>query len=318
MPHLPTIPVAHLRDFTHGTEAERAAFVRTVGDALTDIGFFALADHGVQPQVIRAAYAQAQALFDLPDAEKLAYEHAHLHGQRGYVSFGREHAKGSTAPDLKEFWHVGRAIEDDPRNAALPWHNVWPTQLAGFQPAMRQLYAQLDACSQALLHACALYIGEPEGRFAQAAEAGDTILRVIHYPPLPADRDPASVRAGAHEDINLITLLCEATAGGLELLQRDGTWRAIHTLDGHIVVDAGDMLQQWTNGLYKSTTHRVVNPDNSRERRFSMPFFVHPRPEVDLTPLASCVARTGGEVAFPQLTAGQFLRQRLAEIGLGV
>jgi isopenicillin N synthase-like dioxygenase len=140
---------------------------------------------------------------------------------------------------------------------------------------------------------------------------------VINYPQVPAERDAAAIRAGAHEDINFITLLCEATAGGLELLQRDGSWLPIHALKGQIIVDTGDMLQNLTNGLLKSTTHRVVNPDNSRERRFSMPYFVHPRSEVSLTPLPGCVARTGGVKKFPEIVAGEYLDQRLKEIGLG-
>jgi isopenicillin N synthase-like dioxygenase len=161
-----------------------------------------------------------------------------------------------------------------------------------------------------------LFIGEPQDRFSGIAKNGNSILRVIHYPPIAADTNPASIRAAAHEDINLITLLCEATTGGLELLERNGSWRPIHALKGQIIVDAGDMLQNISNGFYKSTTHRVVNPDNSRERRFSMPFFVHPRSEASLKPLPGCIARTGGEETFRNITAGDYLMQRLKEIGL--
>jgi isopenicillin N synthase-like dioxygenase len=159
-------------------------------------------------------------------------------------------------------------------------------------------------------------MGESPDFLTGLADSGDTVLRVIHYPPVPADRHPASVRAAAHEDINLITLLCEATAGGLELLQRDGSWRPVHALQGQIVVDAGDMLQHLSNGWFKATTHRVVNPDDSRDQRFSMPFFVHPRGDADLTPRPGCIARTGGQPRFANRTAGQYLAQRLAEIGL--
>lgn len=143
----------------------------------------------------------------------------------------------------------------------------------------------------------------------------DTILRIIHYPPIPATAPPASLRAAAHEDINLITLLCEATADGLELRQHDGTWLSIRALPGQLIVDSGDMLQQLTNGRWQSTTHRVVNPANDLDRRFSMPFFVHPRPEVDLTPLPSCIAKVGKQ-QFRSITAGEYLQQRLREIGL--
>ncbi|MBI5610563.1 MAG: isopenicillin N synthase family oxygenase [Deltaproteobacteria bacterium] len=315
-PTTQTIPVASLRDFTDGTPAQRAAFVQTIGDALVDIGFFALEDHGVDQAVVSSAYEIAQAFFDQPEAVKLAYEDPAVHGQRGYTSFGREHAKDSAAPDLKEFWHVGREDTSDPLGMLLPWHNIWPTELPDFRPRMLNLYRQIDAASVHLLTACSIYLGETPEYLPSIAAYGDTVLRIIHYPPVPADRHPQAVRAAAHEDINLITLLVEATAGGLELLQRDGSWRPIHALRDQIVVDSGDMLQQLTNGFFKATTHRVVNPDNSRERRFSMPFFVHPRPEVDLTPRATAVQKTGGVATFPQVTAGEYLRQRLAEIGL--
>ena len=181
-----------------------------------------------------------------------------------------------------------------------------------------ELYRQLELCSKSLLEACALFLGEPEKLLANMTEDGDTILRVIHYPPLSEEREPKSIRAAAHEDINLITLLCESTAEGLELLQRDGVWRPIHALEGQIIVDCGDMLQNLTNGLLKSTTHRVVNPDNDRARRFSMPFFVHPRAEVDLSPLPSCIAKTESNDTFQNITAREFLLQRLREIGLSI
>jgi isopenicillin N synthase-like dioxygenase len=169
-----------------------------------------------------------------------------------------------------------------------------------------------------LLEACGIYLGESKELLSNIAVDGDTILRIIHYPPIADDAEPASIRAGAHEDINLITLLCEATHGGLELLQRDNTWRPIHALKGQIVVDAGDMIQNLTNGALKSTTHRVVNPNNNRERRFSMPFFVHPRAEVSLKPLGSCVEKMGANPEFKSITARDFLMQRLKEIGLTV
>jgi isopenicillin N synthase-like dioxygenase len=311
-----TIPVVSLRDFHSGSPAARDAFVQTVGDALEGIGFFALDDHGVDSALITEAYDVTQRFFDLPLPARLQYEDAALMGQRGYTSFGREHAKDSDAPDMKEFWHVGRERDGDPRSTRLPYDNLWPAELPEFKPVMLELFRQLDACADTLLHACSLYIGEHPRLLPGMAVYGDTVLRVIHYPPVPQDRHPQAVRAAAHEDINLLTLLCEATAGGLELLQRDGSWRPIHALEGQIVVDSGDMLQQLSNGLFKSTTHRVTNPDDSRERRFSMPFFVHPRAEVDLSPLPGCVARTGGAERYPHLTAGEYLAERLREIGL--
>ena len=280
------------------------------------LAFFALTDHGLSDQLITSAYAQAKELFALPLEIRQHYEIAELRGQRGYTSFGREHAKDSDAPDLKEFWHVGRERAELTHPGAVPYDNLWPSELDQFRPVMAQLFAGLDACAHHLLTAAAEYMGEAPDFLTSLADSGDTVLRIIHYPPVPADRHAASVRAAAHEDINLITLLCEATSGGLELLQRDGSWRPVHALHGQIIVDSGDMLQALSNGWFKATTHRVVNPDDSREQRFSMPCFVHPRGDADLTPRANCLEKTGGKALFPQQTAGQFLARRLAEIGL--
>lgn len=319
----PSIPILDLDHYRHGSKSKRAAFVRLLGQALEQIGFFALENHGVDRNLIQQAYRCAEAFFALPDGTKQTYELPQLHGQRGFTRFGREHAKDHPVPDLKEFWHVGR--EGDPRSGTSPLlPNVWPAELPDFQPTMTGLYQQLDACGEILLEACALYLGQPKQRLAQMTTHSDTILRVIHYPPIPPDAPVQSLRSAPHEDINLITLLCEATEPGLELLQANGEWLPIPAIPGQIIVDTGDMLQNLTNGLFKSTTHRVSNPecnsqtdpDGNRHRRFSMPFFIHPRANVDLTPLPECVARTGGIPRYPSLTAGEYLTQRLQEIGL--
>lgn len=303
-----TIPVLDLRDFLQGTESQRQHFIATLGHALETIGFFALINHTVDSELIQAAYGAASAVFSLPTATKQQYEDLALNGQRGFTAFGREHAKESAHADLKEFWHIGPR-DIDPQN-------IWPGEVPEFQATMESLFNQLDACGRSLLQACALHLDLPENFLADRVVGGPTLLRVLHYPPVPSDMPPTQVRAAAHEDINLITLLCEATAPGLELLQRDGTWLPVTAIPGQIIVDTGDMLQNLTNGLFKSTTHRVTNPTNDRDRRFSMPFFVHPRSEVDLSPLPNCVERTGGEVGYPSLTARTYLMQRLAEIGL--
>lgn len=311
------IPVVNLNDFLSDSESARRGFFETAGRALEDIGFFALEGHGVESGLIDKSYGLACRLFELSETAKRRYEDPEIKGQRGYTSFGREHAKDSDAPDLKEFWHVGRELP--------AWHaltriypkNIWPLEFQEFKPTFLKLYEQLDACSTHLLRACALYLGEEESAIADTARDGNTILRVIHYPPVAEDRHPQSVRSAAHEDINLITLLCEATDDGLELKQRDGSWLPIKAVPGQIIVDSGDMLQNLANGVLKSTTHRVVNPNDDRSRRFSMPFFVHPRSEVSLNPLASCVARMGGVKNYPDITAGEYLMQRLKEIGLG-
>ncbi|MGV0024806.1 isopenicillin N synthase family dioxygenase [Phormidesmis priestleyi] len=312
---LQTIPVVDLQDFLSDSPQRQQSFVSTMGTALQEIGFFAVTNHGIDANLIQSAYQVAQDFFTLPDSIKLRYEDPNLHGQRGFTRFGQEHAKDHPVPDLKEFWHVGR-------DANLP--NLRPQEVPQFHSTLDELYAQLDQCAAKLLEACALYLGQPRKFLSEMAENSDTILRVIHYPPIPDDVNPKSLRSAPHEDINLITLLCEATAEGLELLRRDGTWQPIHAVTGQIIVDSGDMLQQLTNGLLKSTTHRVTNPDDlkeisaeaDRDRRFSMPFFVHPRAAIDLTPLPSCVTKTGGTAKFSPITAGKYLQQRLQEIGL--
>ena len=311
-----TIPVVDLSDFRSDDSTRQQHFVKTLGSALADTGFFAVENHGVDLDLIGQAYGIAEEFFRFDDATKKKYEDPNIGGQRGFTSFGREHAKDSSAPDLKEFYHVGQELASDHKLYDVIPKNIWPEELADFKPVFQNLYQQIEGCSMDLLRACALFIEEDGNLFADMAKDGNSILRIIHYPPVADDAHPASIRAAAHEDINLITLLCEATAGGLELLERDGSWRPIHALQGQIIADAGDMLQNVTNGFFKSTTHRVVNPDNSRDRRFSMPFFVHPRSEVDLTPLPSCVDKMGGEKKYPDITAGDYLNQRLKEIGL--
>lgn len=311
-----TIPVVDLQDFLSGECDRQQTFVRQMGSALEDIGFFAVVHHGVDLELIQSAYWVAQQFFALPESVKRRYEDPLLKGQRGFTCFGREHAKDHPVPDLKEFWHLGREPSPNHPTPSAYAANLHPLEVPDFHPVMARLYQQLESCAAHLLEACALYLGEPRTLLRDMATASDTILRVIHYPPIPANAPVASLRSAPHEDINLLTLLCEATTAGLELLQRDGTWLPIPALQGQIIVDSGDMLQQLTNGLLKSTTHRVTNPTDERSRRFSIPFFVHPRSEVDLTPLPGCIARTGGVQRFPNLTAGEYLEQRLREIGL--
>ncbi len=312
-----SIPVVDVRDWHAGGDA-RARFTATVGAALADTGFFALAHHGIPEALTRRAYEAARAFFHLPADVKARYHRAGARGQRGYTGFGTEHARDSQAPDLKEFWQVGRTGVPDEHPVHRPFGpNLWPDEVVeDFRPALSELYQALDALGTICLEACARHLGEPAGAFADMTTDSDTIVRVIYYPPT-VDAPPGAVRSAAHEDINLITLLSGATAEGLELLRRDGTWMPVHVSFDHIVVDSGDMLQNVTNGLFKSTTHRVVNPADASSERFSMPCFIHPRREVDLTPMASAVARTGGAPRFPSLTAGEYLDQRLREIGLG-
>jgi isopenicillin N synthase-like dioxygenase len=310
------IPVVDLGDWTAGGAA-RQRFVTAVGESLAEIGFFAVRNHGVPDALTHRAYEIAKAFFHQPADVKARYHDPAKKGQRGFTGFGKEHAKDSLAPDLKEFWQVGRPdVPDDHPVHRLFGTNVWPTEVADFGPTLIELYRHLDALGGILLEASAAYIDEPAGRFRDMASESDTIVRVLYYPPVAKDVPVGAVRSAAHEDINLITLLSGATSEGLELKRHDGTWMPVHTGFDTIVVDAGDMLQNVTNGLYKSTTHRVVNPSDASKERFSIPCFVHAQSQVDLTPLPSCVARTGGTAKFPSVTAGEYLLQRLREIGL--
>ncbi len=289
--------------------AGRSDFGLEIGRSLEETGFFILENAPISvPEgfandrgFVDRAYEVSAEFFALPESVKRAYCLPELHGQRGFTPFGQEHAKDSLHGDLKEFWHVG--------NPTLR-QNLIPTELPEFHRVLSQLYGQLEACGQVILGAIAEFLQEPLDAIYQPG--GDSILRVIHYPPVSETAPAMSLRAAAHEDINLITLLPTATASGLELLH-EGRWLPIEAPPGSLIVDSGDMLQWRTNGRLKSTTHRVVNPGNSRDRRFSMPFFVHPHGAMDLTPLKSC----GEALAkFPPIDAGTYLQQRLAEIGL--
>jgi isopenicillin N synthase-like dioxygenase len=312
-----SIPIVDLADW-HGDATARARFVRGVGDSLAEIGFFALANHGVSAELTRLAYDTAQAFFSQTAAVKARYHRTGAKGQRGYTGFATEHAKDSGAADLKEFWQVGRVDVPESHEVHRPFGpNLWPDdEVPDFRAVMSSLYRALDRAGRSCLEAAALYLDEPAATFAAMTDDSDTIVRVIYYPPT-VGAPPGAVRSAAHEDINLITLLSGATSEGLELRQRDGTWMPIHAAFDHIIVDSGDMLQNLTNGLYKSTTHRVVNPRDTASDRYSMPCFIHPRKSVDLTPIASAVARTGGHAHYPSIDAGAYLIQRLAEIGLG-
>ena len=270
--------------------------------ALADTGFVVVTEHGIDLSRLHEAYDEVAAFFALPEEEKRAFM-VGRDGQRGYTPFGREHAKDAAAPDLKEFWHVGR-------DAIAP--NVWPTEPRGFERQVAWLYDALDALGLRLLRALTGPLGVPGDTFDAMAAGGNSVLRLLHYPPLSPDADPASVRAAAHEDINLITLLVSASAAGLELLDRSGRWRAVDAPPDSVIVDVGDMLSRITNGALPATTHRVVNPQGPNGSRYSMPFFLHPRPDAVLSVFDRF--RDGTEA--PDITGGAFLAERLRAIGL--
>ncbi|HEY9854252.1 MAG TPA: 2-oxoglutarate and iron-dependent oxygenase domain-containing protein [Stenomitos sp.] len=308
------IPVVDMRDYTHGGAAERARFVQTLGEGLKEFGFITVENHGIDQDLIRRTYAQFEAFFKMDLETKRQYGKI-MGGQRGYTEFGSENAKGNPIADLKEFWHTGRELAaDHPFRAEYP-DNVWPSELPELKETVLTLYRQLDGCVDTFLFALADYFKLPQRTFADMVKDGNSIMRAIHYPPLPADADPRAVRAAAHEDINMITMLVEATSSGLELLTRQGEWMPITALEGQIVVDAGDMLARVTNHVIPSTTHRVVNPADANETRYSLPFFVHPYSACDLTAL-DCFVSDERPRQDPPITAGEYLNQRLREIGL--
>ncbi len=312
-----SIPVLNLQDYLSDDPTRKEKFVQELGEALIDIGFFSLTGHGIDLSHIDKAYAVAEEFFALDDTTKAKYENKEGPKQRGHIPFGIEAAKGFTTPDLKEFWQTGRSLDDNnPHFQAIP-ANIWPDEdLPEFKPTIDGLYRKMDHLGVLLLEACALYLGKEKNWFVDMAEDGNTILRVIHYPPIGEDADPNAVRAAQHEDINFITLLVGATADGLEVMDHDGEWIAVEGKHDHIIVDTGDMIQNITNGLYKAITHRVVNPEDAKGDRYSMPLFVHPRPDVDLSPRPEFFERTGGKAKYPNITAGEYLAQRLREIGL--
>ena len=313
----PSIPVIDLHDWRSGDDERRAHFVGCVGDALREVGFFALAQHGVEPHLVEDAYRQTEALFGLPDDARARCVVDGARGQRGYTGFGRERAKDVDAPDLKSFWQFGCELPAEHPLAPVYDHNVWPAEVPDARRVIVELWQKLQACAVDILEACALYAGESIDIFREMVRDGDSVLRLIEYPPIPADAPDNSMRAAAHEDINLITLMVESTASGLEILTRDGHWQPVHDTGGHLIVDSGDILRHVTNGLFTSTTHRVVNPADRTERRLSMPFYVHPRADVDLSPRSICVGRTGGVPHFPACTARELLDSRLRDNGLG-
>lgn len=311
-----TIPVVDLRDFTEGDANAQKRFVKTLGDAFVEYGFAAVDNHGVDRGAVEGSYAEIKSFFKLPDAVKKNYEIPGGGGQRGYTSFGTEHAKGRTIADLKEFWHVGPELPTDHALHGRMPGNVWPSELPGFYDQAMAFYNSLEACGAQLLRALARYLGADENGFAEMIEGGNSVLRMIRYPgPDEVAPEPDQVWAAAHEDINLITLLVEATQPGLQLLKRDGEWMGIEPIEGQLIADAGDMLQLMTNGRIPSTTHRVMAPPNQASERFSMPFFIHPHPDHMLTTLESCVSEDNPR-KWDDISAEAYLNQRLREIGL--
>ena len=310
-----SIPSVDLADFTNGSEAQKNNFVQQLGKAYEEVGFVAVKNHGVPDTLIADLYQYVQEYFSLPLAKKKAYEIADLAGQRGYTSFGKEHAKGSEAPDLKEFFQYGQIPRDNYKEEEYP-SNVKVNEIANFNTTFNNAYRAFEKSGTALLQAIALYLGLDEHYFDNYVHNGNSILRAIHYPPITHEPSSA-IRAEQHEDINLITLLVGASADGLEILTKEGDWVAVTSLPEQIVVNVGDMLQRLTNNKLTSTTHRVVNPKRElwHTSRFSIPFFLHPKSSMSLACLANCITNDT-PIAYEDATAGQYLDERLREIGL--
>jgi len=314
-----SIPSLDLAHFTDGTAEQKEQFVRELGNAYQNIGFVAIKNHGLSDALTKQLYQAVESFFALDDATKSKYSRPDLSFQRGYTGKGQEHAKGRNVGDLKEFFQIGQEV--DPNDPVLSQYppNVWPSELPELQKLGVEAYKTLEKAGLAMLRAIALYLGLEEDYFDRRASKGNSIIRTIHYFPIsdPDSVPDDAVRAAEHGDINLITLLMGASAEGLQVLRRDGQWIPITALPNQIVVNVGDMLDRLTNHKLKSTIHRVVNPpkDKMNTSRYSIPFFMHPRSEMDLTCLESCIDAENPK-RYSDATAGEFLEERLREIGL--
>ena len=308
----PVVPTVSLAQDAH----DPVGFAQALGGSFQRYGFAIVSDHGVSPEVIAEAEEAVKAFFALPEEVKRRYHLAGTGGARGLTPFGIETAKGASAHDLKEFYHVGRELPEGHRFAAMMAPNVWPAEIAAFRRAELALYDALDAAGLRLLRAIARYLGLAPDFFDDTVADGNSVLRLLHYPPMGADSP--SIRAGAHEDINTITLLLGAEEAGLELLDRDGNWLPVSPRAGELAVNVGDMLQRLTNNVLRSTTHRVMNPAPERRGlpRYSMPFFLHFRPDYLIETLPGCIGPDRPNLYPEPITAHDYLLQRLREIKL--
>ncbi len=310
------VPKVNLQQYIQGDESDKKAFVKALGDAFRDIGFVIVQNHGIPKDLVDSFYKASMDFFYLPKETKLKYEIPNLAGQRGYTSFGKEHAKQSDVGDLKEFFQFGQTIEDnDPIKSEYP-DNVYVEDVPSLAQDGLKLYKSFESAGAYLLEAIAIYLGLDTDYFAEKIHHGNSILRTIYYPPITSEPNSA-LRAEQHEDINLITLLVGASSGGLQVQNLAKDWIAVIPEENEIAINVGDMLQRLTNNYLKSTTHRVVNPPKEKwhEERLSIPFFLHPRSEMSLDCLPDCVTDER-PLAYEPITAGEYLDERLREIGL--
>ncbi len=310
------IPSVDLADFLSDDPKRKEKFVNEIGKAYEEIGFVALKNHFLSDNLVDELYTEVKSFFELPVETKQKYEIEGLAGQRGYISFGKEHAKGKKEGDLKEFWHFGQEPSEDANLTEEYPENVQVEELENFNKTGMEAYRMLEKTGIYVLRALALYIGLDEFYFDHWASNGNSILRPIHYPPIQ-EEPKGAVRAGEHGDINLITLLMGASTGGLQVLRKDGEWIDAIPQEDELVINVGDMLERHTNNKLRSTIHRVINPPKEEwgKPRYSIPFFMHPRSEMPLNCLEECIDEDHPK-QYEDITAGEFLNQRLIEIGL--
>ena len=311
-----TIPVVDLSKFVEGDSTERTQFVKEIGAAFHNVGFVGVRNHGIPMDLVDGFYNGAKRFFSLPVQSKKQYDVEGLAGQRGYTAFGKEHAKQSNVGDLKEFFQIGQTVEDEDNIKGDYPDNLHTIETPEFTYTGRELFKAFEAAGGHLLAAIAIHLNLGESYFTDEIHNGNSILRAIHYPPITKEPKSA-IRSEEHEDINLITLLFGASAGGLQLLNTENEWMDILPGEDEIVINVGDMLQRMTNNYLISTTHRVINPPKEKWHvpRISIPFFLHPRSDTDLTCLDVCISEDK-PLQYPPITAGAYLDERLREIGL--
>ena len=309
--YLDKVPTLDLSKFTDGDTQSMNQFAQELGDSFNQTGFAIIKNHSLSNEITDQLYSTIKDFFDLSDEQKIKYYYPDLFGQRGYVIKGQEHAKGSSKGDLKEFFHIGNPAISNPKN-------IWPIEISNFESIGTNGFLTLENIGLTLLEAIAIYLNLNQNYFDDKVKGGESIMRSIHYYPLEyEDITDGAVRAAAHGDINLITLLMGASADGLEILTKEKKWIPIRSESDQLVINVGDMLERLTNKKLMSTIHRVVNPSDKKlnTSRYSIPFFMHPRPEMDLSCLENCIDENN-QKGFDDISAGKFLEERLREIGL--
>jgi len=308
---LSKVPTLDVSKFNSGDDNLIQEFSNDLGTSFNQTGFAIIKNHGLTEEMTKNLYSSIKSFFDLEDNKKIKYYYPELYGQRGFVIKRQEHAKGSSKGDLKEFFHIGNPVISNPKN-------IWPIEVNGFEEIGNEAYLTLENIGLTILESIAIYLGLEKKYFTEKVKGGESIMRSIHYYPLNEnDVEDGAVRAAAHGDINLITLLMGASADGLEIFTKDKKWIPIISEPDQLVINVGDMLERLTNKKLMSTIHRVVNPSKEKlnTSRYSIPFFMHPKPQMDLTCLDNCIDKDNPK-SFDDMTAGEFLEQRLKEIGL--